>query len=125
MALTSERIHELAEKETADILKKGKSMIRDLKKHNSTLKRDLKLMTTNNKAMEKLVEVLEERVKKLTDDVNKNYVYSFEDGGWIEKGAMKKRKARIKSYKKADILDINEQLMEILRMIKKHRGKLK
>lgn len=125
MALTSDKLHDLADDETAAILRKGKSMIRDLKRKNTKMKQDLKLLANNNKAMEKLIEVLEDRVKKLTADMAKRYVYSYEDGGWLVKGSMKKRKAKIKGYKDVQLDSINAQLEEILRLIMKHKRKLK
>ncbi len=65
---------------------------------------------------------MEERVRKLTEDVKKNYVYSYEKGGWIEKESFDKGKVEL-APSQLTVDSINNQLAEILRMIERHKVK--
>ncbi|UCC91876.1 MAG: hypothetical protein JSV39_01225 [Candidatus Aenigmatarchaeota archaeon] len=105
-----------------DILKRDRNIFKKLSKENSKLKENLRKLTKNNEKFVKLVEVMEEKIKKLTEDVKKNYVYSYEHGGWVEKGSLKKGKIKI-APSQLSVDSINNQLAEILRMIERHRIK--
>ncbi len=74
----------------------------------------------NNQELAKLAEILEEKIMKLTEDMRKEYVYSYEKGGWVEKGSIEKGKIEI-APSMLSVDTINNQLAEILRMIRKHR----
>lgn len=105
-----------------EILKRDRKIFRKLTKDNTKLKEDVRKLAKNNKRFVRLVEVMEEKVRKLTEDVKRNYVYSYEQGGWIEKGSLKKRKIEL-TPSKLSVDSINNQLAEILRMIERHRIK--
>lgn len=103
-----------------DILKRNMKMFKKLSGQNAKLREEIRKLTKNNEKFVKLVEVMEERIRKLTDDIKKNYVYSYEHGGWVEKGSMKKGKIEL-APSQLSVDTINNQLAEILRMIEKHR----
>jgi len=98
-------------------LKKTKKLISKLKKENKTLKKQIKLLLRNNKTFTELVEVLDEKILKLTEFRPEKYVYSFERGGWVEKDSLDKGKIELKE-KRLNLSTINEQLGEIIRLIK-------
>ena len=105
-----------------EILKRDRKIFRKLSRENTKLKEEIRKLTKNNKKFVSLVEVMEEKVRKLTEDVKKNYVYSYEQGGWIERGSMKKGKVEI-APSQLTVDSINNQLAEILRMIERYRIK--
>ncbi len=115
----------LAKTSTEDpkkILKRDRKIFRKLIDENEKLKEDIRKLTKNNKEFVKLIEVMEERVRKLTEDVKKNYVYSYEKGGWIEKESFDKGKVEL-APSQLTVDSINNQLAEILRMIERHKVK--
>ncbi len=103
-----------------DILKRNMKMFKKLSGQNAKLREEIRKLTKNNEKFVKLVEVMEERIRKLTEDIKKNYVYSYEHGGWVEKGSLKKDKIEL-APSQLSVDTINKQLAEILRMIEKHR----
>ena len=103
-------------------LKRDKQMVKKLKEERTKLREDIRKLTKNNERLVKLVEVMEERIKSLTEDVKKGYVYSYEKGGWIEKGSLEKGKIKL-APSQVNVDSINNQLAEILRMIERHRIK--
>ena len=106
------KIEELRKKATA------------LKIENEKLKKENTLLLRNNKNLVYLVEILEERIKKLNEDMLRNYIYSYERGGWILKDDADPRKLEVFNKREIRIEDINEQLEEILRLIEKHKKRL-
>lgn len=104
------------------ILKRDKNLVKKLKTENAKLKEEIRKTSSNNAKLTKLVEMMEEKVKSLTADVKKNYVYSYEHGGWIEKGSMDRGKIEI-APSQLSVDSINNQLAEILRMIERYRVK--
>jgi hypothetical protein len=54
--------------------------------------------------------------------MKKNYVYSYEHGGWVEKGALDEGRIEL-APSQLNIDSINNQLAEILKMVEKHRMK--
>lgn len=108
-----------------DILRKDKKIVRKLKEENAKLKESMRKLERNNSNMVKLLEVMEERVRKLTEDVKKCYVYSYEQGGWVEKGSMDRTKVEIEGTEPPHLSvdSINNQLSEILRMIERYKMK--
>ncbi|MCK4335583.1 MAG: hypothetical protein KAW40_02545 [Candidatus Aenigmarchaeota archaeon] len=105
-----------------EILKRDRKIFKKLTKDNAKLKEEVRKLAKNNKSFVRLVEVMEEKVRKLTEDVKRNYVYSYEQGGWIEKGLLKKGKIEL-TPSQLSVDSINNQLAEILRMIERHRIK--
>lgn len=105
-----------------EILKRDRKIFKKLTKDNTKLKEEVRKLAKNNKRFVRLVEVMEEKVRKLTEDVKRNYVYSYEQGGWIEKGLLKKGKIEL-TPSQLSVDSINNQLAEILRMIERHRIK--
>jgi len=105
-----------------EILKKDKKLVRNLKDENTRLKEDIRKLNNNNKKFIRLVEFMEAKIRKLTEDVKKNYVYSYEKGGWIEKGALDRGDIEI-APSQLSVDSINNQLAEILRMIERNRIK--
>ncbi|MEM5871657.1 MAG: hypothetical protein QW051_02170 [Candidatus Aenigmatarchaeota archaeon] len=109
------------------ILEKDKEIVRKLKEENAKLKDEVAKLKKNNEALVKLVEIMENKIKKLSEDLNfkQKYVYSYEHGGWIEKDALDKGKIELASSEPSylTIDSINLQLAEILKMIEKHKSK--
>ena len=112
-----------SDEDPVKILERDKIIFSKLKKENEELKLEIERLLKNNRELTKLVEVLEEKVKKLTEDMRKRYVYSYEHGGWVEKDALDKGKIEL-APSMLSVDAINNQLSEILRMIKKHRTKV-
>ncbi len=106
------------------LLENDKKKILRLRKEKDELAKEVGMLTKNNSELVKLVEVLESEIKTLTDNISQQYRYSYEDGGWVEKGTGKKAVLE-EVLKNPDINVINAQLGEILRLIKLHRGKIK
>ncbi|MBN2101648.1 MAG: hypothetical protein JW716_02130 [Candidatus Aenigmarchaeota archaeon] len=106
------------------ILEKNKNLILRMRKENQVLSRKVKMIAENNSEFAGLVEILESEIQSLTDNVSDKYRYSFEDGGWVEKGTG--RKAVLEEvFKNPDINVINAQLEEILRLVKLHKKRIK
>jgi len=105
-----------------EVLKKDKDIFKKLKKENAVMKEELRKITKNNENLVKLVEVMEEKVRKLTEDMSKNYVYSYEHGGWVEKEALDQGRIEL-APSQVSVDSINNQLAEILRMIERCKMK--
>lgn len=100
------------------LLEEDKKLFKKLRGENDRLREELRDLKKNNQKLVELAELMEDKVRKLTEDVKKNYVYSYEQGGWIEKGSMDKLKME-KPVSDVSVNSINNQLSEILRMIEK------
>lgn len=111
------RVIEILNDDPIKTLKKTKRLISKLKKENKILKEEIKILLRNNKTFTELVEVLEEKILKLTEDRVKKCVYSYERGGWIEKDSLDKRRIKLKE-EKLSLYAINEQLSEMIRLMK-------
>lgn len=104
------------------VLRRDQELFKKLKKENDGLKEANRKLTKNNETLVKLVELMEEKIKNLTVDMKKNYAYSYEHGGWIEKGALDEGRIEL-APSQLNIDSINNQLAEILKMVEKHRMK--
>lgn len=104
------------------ILKRDMKAFKDLREKNAKLREEVRKLNKNNEKFIKLVELLENKIKSLTEDMKKQYVYSYEKGGWMEKGSIDKGKIEV-APSQLNIDTINNQLAEILRMIECHRVK--
>ncbi len=102
------------------VLERDRIIFSDLRRENEELKLEVEKLLKNNQELAKLAEILEEKIMKLTEDMRKEYVYSYEKGGWVEKGSIEKGKIEI-APSMLSVDTINNQLAEILRMIRKHR----
>jgi len=103
-----------------EILKKDRIIVSRLKRENEELKLQVEKLLKNNQKLTELVKLMEEKIKTLTEDMKKSYMYSYEKGGWIEQGALDEGKIKV-APSMLDVDTINNQLSEILRMIRKHR----
>lgn len=104
------------------VLSKDKELFKKLKKEREQLKLENVKLLKNNEGLVKLVELMEDKIKKLTEDMRKNYVYSYEHGGWVEKNAMDQGRIEL-APSQLNIDSINNQLAEILKMVERHRMK--
>ena len=95
-----------------------------LKIENEKLRKENDMLLRNNKNLVYLVEVLEERIKKLNEDMLRNYIYSYEKGGWVLRDDADLKKLEVFNKKEIRVDDINEQLEEILKLIEKHKKHL-
>lgn len=105
-----------------DTLRKDKAIFKKLREENANLKEEVRRLSKNNEKLVKLAEIMEDKIKKLTEEIKKNYVYSYEKGGWIEKKAMDRSKVEV-APSQLSVDTINNQLAEILRMIKNYKVK--
>ncbi|MCX6818179.1 MAG: hypothetical protein NTU57_04970 [Candidatus Aenigmarchaeota archaeon] len=103
-------------------LKKDKMLFKKLKAENDKLREEKRKLLKNNDSLVKLVELMEEKVRNLTIDMKKTYSYSYEKGGWVEKGALDEGRIEL-APSQINIDSINNQLAEILKMVEKHRMK--
>ena len=99
-------------------LKEDMKKVRKLKKENRLLKDQINMLLQNNSKFTALVESLDEKLKKATETLPGKFEYHFMEGGWQPKGALKKQKIEL-NKKKVDIQNINAQLEEIIRLLKK------
>jgi len=106
------------------ILKKDQELVRKMKAENSGLREQIRRLEKNNETLVQLVEIMEGKIKKLTDDLNisSKYVYSYEHGGWVEKEALQEGRVEL-APSSVSVDSINLQLAEILRMLERHRMK--
>jgi len=95
-----------------------------IKIENEKLRKENDMLLRNNKNLVYLVEVLEERIKKLNEDMLRNYIYSYEKGGWVLRDDADLKKLEVFNKKEIRVDDINEQLEEILKLIEKHKKHL-
>jgi len=106
------------------ILKKDQQLVKKMKVENSGLREQIRRLEKNNETLVQLVEIMEGKIKKLTDDLNisSKYVYSYEHGGWVEKEALQEGRVEL-APSSISVDSINLQLAEILRMIERHKMK--
>jgi len=104
------------------ILQKDKEIFKKLKEENEKLKLEVAKLSKNNEALVKLVNVMEEKIKKMSEEMNisKKYVYSYEHGGWVEKEALQQGRIEL-APSSISVDSINLQLAEILKMIERHK----
>lgn len=114
------KLASLSVEDPKKILERDKIIFKRLRKENEELKLKVEKLLKNNQELAKLAEVLEQKIAKLTEDMRKEYVYSYEKGGWVEKGSLERGKIEI-APSMLSVDSINNQLSEILRMIRKHR----
>ncbi len=105
-----------------DVLKRDKELFKKMRQEIEQTKENNRKLLKNNDNLVKLVELMEEKIKNLTEDMKKNYVYSFEHGGWVEKGALDQGRIEL-APSQLNIDSINNQLAEILKMVERHRMK--
>ena len=115
-----EKMLELIEKDPIKILKKNKVYVQNLKKENEKLKKQIELLLRNNKTLTELIEVIEGRIRKVTEYEKKGYIYDYEKGGWKEEGSLDKEKFEL-NKSDLNINKINYQLAEIINLMKLHK----
>lgn len=91
----------------------------DIKKENDDLKKKTDPLIANNRKFSELVESMEEEIKRLRTEAGKKYVYRYEQGGWGQINKIDREKLHLK--KEVTVDDINRQLNEIMRILKKYK----
>lgn len=91
----------------------------DMKKENAELKKKTESLLFNNSRFSELVEAMENDIKILKTEAGKKYVYSYGMGGWRRIDDIDRTKLRLKT-KGVTVSDINNQLREILRLLRKY-----
>jgi hypothetical protein len=106
------------------ILKKDRELFKRLGAENAKLREEVRKLGKNNEALVRLVEVMEEKIRHLSEDlhISDKYTYSYEHGGWVEKDALQQGRIEL-APSSISVDSINLQLAEILRMIERHRIK--
>jgi hypothetical protein len=105
----------------SDRLRRDKTIVLGLRTKNRELKSQIKELLANNQKLVEVIEVLDEKIGKLTQDMEKTHQYSFTEGGWIENGSISKRNLELRKKDSVSVSDINTQLKEILRLIDKYK----
>ena len=101
-------------------LKEDLRAIKKLKSENKLLREEVVGLLQNNSKFAALVESLDDSLKDASEGVPQKYNYSFMEGGWRPKGSLNKQKVEL-GQKRLDIQDINGQLEEIIRLLKKEK----
>jgi len=114
------KLARLSSEDPKKILERDRIIVSELRRENDELRLEIGKLLKNNQELAKLAEILEEKIMRLTEDMRKEYVYSYEKGGWVEKGSLERGKIEI-APSMLSVDTINNQLSEILRMIRKHR----
>ena len=114
------KIVQIIDKDPVKVLKHNKIYVKNLKKENEELKKQINLLMRNNKTLVELIEVIEEKVKTLTEYERKNYIYDYEKGGWEEEGSLDKERFEL-AKSDLNIHKINLQLAEIINLMKLHK----
>jgi hypothetical protein len=114
------KLARLSSEDPEKILRRDRIIVSELRRENEELKLEIEKILKNNQELAKLAEILEEKIKQLTEDMKKSYAYSYEHGGWVEKGSLDKGKIEL-APSMLSVDTINNQLSEILRLIRKHR----
>jgi hypothetical protein len=92
----------------------------EIKKELQIIKDKIEPLITNNKRFSELVEAMEAEIKDLRLQTGKKFVYRYNQGGWGEVDELDRSKLFI-TKKTATVDDINRQLMEITRLLKKYK----
>ncbi|GEM_PF-4162608 len=101
-------------------LKEDTRTVKKLKKENLELRDQVNGLLQNNDKFTALVESLDNRLKEANEVVPGRFEYHFMEGGWQQRGSLKKHKIEL-TKKKVDIQNINAQLEEIIRLLKKNK----
>ena len=104
-----------------DMLKRDRTIVLGLRGKNNELKTQVKELLVNNGKLVELIEILDERIKRLNDDMMRRFHYSFIEGGWIETGSVARRNLELEDESGVSVNDINNQLEEILKLINRYK----
>ena len=91
-----------------------------IKKELQDIKDRIEPLLNNNQRFSELVEAMEAEIKTLRMQSGKKFVYRYNQGGWGQVDDLDKSKLFIQR-KTATVDDINRQLMEIMRLLKKYK----
>ena len=94
----------------------------NIKKEIKGLKDKTESLIINNRKLSELVEAMEKEIGLLRTDAGKKYVYRYEMGGWRQSGDIDAKKLHL-DKKNVTVGDINSQLREIMRLLKRHKKK--
>lgn len=91
-----------------------KGQLRELKLQNAAL-------MENNQKFTELVEEMEKDLLHMRMETGRKYVYSYNAGGWGEASSAKMEKLKLTKKKHVTVTDINNQLTEITRLLKRYK----
>jgi hypothetical protein len=92
----------------------------EMKNDIKSMREKFESLILNNKRFSELVEAMEGEVKRLRLEAGKRYVYRYDQGGWGHIDDIDRAKLHIKK-KVITVTDINKQLMEIMRLLRKYK----
>ena len=93
----------------------------EIKKELQLIKDRIEPLILNNKRFSELVEAMEVEIKNLRmQQSSKKFVYRYNQGGWGQVDDIDRKKLFI-NKKTASIDDVNRQLLEIMRLLKKYK----
>ncbi len=99
---------------------KAKQSYMQMKRENNDLRQRLKTIMLNNNKFSELVEAMEKEIERIRSVKDETYAYNYGEGGWGEVDEADKDSIHLKE-KEVTFEDINNQLMEIMRLLKKYK----
>jgi hypothetical protein len=101
-------------------LRRAERTFKSVKDELKALRAEKEALLTNNRKFSELVESMEMQLKTMRADAGKRYVYSYNAGGWGEIGDIDRTKLLMKK-KAVSVADINRQLTEIMKLLKRYK----
>ncbi len=101
-------------------LQRAERTFRSIKEELSDLREQKKALLANNRKFSELVESMETQLRTMRADAGKKFVYSYEGGGWGEIGDIDRTRLLMKK-KVVTVNDINRQLTEIMKLLKRYK----
>jgi hypothetical protein len=101
-------------------LQRAERTFNSVKEELKDLREQKKALLVNNQKFSELVESMEMQLKAMRADSGKKYVYSYSGGGWGELGDIDRKSLRLQK-RPLTVSDINKQLEEIMRLLKRYK----
>jgi len=101
-------------------LSKAKHTFKAMKDELRNLREQNIALMTNNQKFAQLVESMEKQLKALRAEMGRKYVYSYNAGGWGQMGDIDRTRLDMKK-KTVTVSDINNQLAEIMRLLRRYK----
>ncbi len=101
-------------------LQRAERTFRSVKEELKDLREQKNALLVNNQKFSELVESMEMQMKAMRAEAGKRYVYSYGGGGWGEFGDIDVKSLHMKK-KPLAISDINRQLEEIMKLLKRYK----
>lgn len=100
----------------------AKEKFLSLKQDNKRLEDSMKSLVMNNNKFSELVQAMEVEIQRMRSAKKVRYGYKYGEGGWGEIEGSDPEKLHLKK-KEVTVDDLNDQLHEIMRLLKKYGKK--